>query len=371
MALRLSRTSYALLAVWISWMTLSCAPLPPYGAYAAPVAFLAISDDGHCSSSQNDCPKLLPDRYRAEHDAALREIVRVVKNLQDTQNGNINRIATSLDGLRHGLERFAPCDSVAKCPGIESDGLTRDVRVIGLEEQISRVIGAIDSMRGRGRECCGSDVKDLREAQKELSDTTQGLAKRVETLEKTIKDSEVSKNKWLIALVVFFFTLAGAMIGGLGISAYMNRIFSQSNNPFPGDDVEVLKGRSNEIVEGYRHYSNLRFAVFTLFVAMSGALGALNFGKDYQEMTKDLHPVLPLGGILLTIAFAIMEFVIDLNQTEYYYMARALRNSPTREAIALGVRHPTVSHWNQKVRFPIWGILGLVIGVWTAVIIFS
>ena len=159
-------------------------------------------------------------------------------------------------------------------------------------------------------------------------------------------------------------------------NAFLNR---PRTNVFSEDRVaRLLVNAAEQISQEERHYSNLRFALFTLFMAVSGVLGALYLNKDYVAATQSIHTKLPIIGLLLTIVFASLEFAIDWIETEYSYMGRAvwkywqdeikqgggevntkkLLDNPN--SLSIGGVSPPIS-W---VRGPIWGIFFLAALLW-------
>jgi hypothetical protein len=46
---------------------------------------------------------------------------------------------------------------------------------------------------------------------------------------------------------------------------------------------ESLRHEYTEVVQNIRHYSNLRFAIFTIFIAVMGGVGFVAFGKGQFE----------------------------------------------------------------------------------------
>lgn len=361
--LELSRLGRIILWMWAILLAQGCYPLPPLSSYAGPVTFSGPSE-GNCSSTLKSCLGFHPNPYRVEYEAALRELGRVAKDAheaQQTTKTSLAQITASLDGLRRSLRKPAGCDDTVKCPEVGKNGLSGDVRVIGLEDQAGRLIEAIHSLRENKREGSVSELGTIGEALRKLTEGNQDLIQRVDTLEKNAHKNESEKNSVKRWMTLLGFAGVGILLGWL-VNRKMGKDFTP--NPYLADEAD-LANCGVEITDGYKHYSTLRFAVFTLFVAMSGALGTLHFGKDYQYLTKELHPLIPALGIFLSMGFALMEFVVDLNQTEYFYMARAAWMHNKR--IALGRRERKVSDWNQIVRYPIWTIFGIVAGVWVII----
>ena len=65
-----------------------------------------------------------------------------------------------------------------------------------------------------------------------------------------------------------------------------------------------------EIVTSFRHYSNLRFAILTLFSGASAGLLASAFGDVLKNASPDLRYVLRIVGFVLSIGFLAAEFSI-------------------------------------------------------------
>lgn len=66
-----------------------------------------------------------------------------------------------------------------------------------------------------------------------------------------------------------------------------------------------------EVMAGLRHYSALRFAVFTLFVAVAGGLSTVAFGIGIDKPNSQLSLVARLAGVVVTFIFAGFEYLTD------------------------------------------------------------
>lgn len=72
---------------------------------------------------------------------------------------------------------------------------------------------------------------------------------------------------------------------------------SERNEP---RSEESLRHEYTEAVQNMRHYSNLRFAMFTIFFAVMGGVGFVAFGKDrFDEYTAVVARIAALPVILL------------------------------------------------------------------------
>jgi hypothetical protein len=77
---------------------------------------------------------------------------------------------------------------------------------------------------------------------------------------------------------------------------------SEQNQP---RSEESLRHEYTEVVQHMRHYSNLRFAVFTIFFAVMGGVGFVAFGKDQFEAEAAL--VARIAGLPVIALFWLYE----------------------------------------------------------------
>lgn len=66
-----------------------------------------------------------------------------------------------------------------------------------------------------------------------------------------------------------------------------------------------------ETLLSLRHYSNLRFAIFGVFVAITAALLAALYGTGDPPLPKRLDVTLRLFGVLTAASFWWIEFTLD------------------------------------------------------------
>jgi hypothetical protein len=81
-----------------------------------------------------------------------------------------------------------------------------------------------------------------------------------------------------------------------------------------GVSAEGLRHQYTEILTEIRHYSNLRFAIFTLFFAVSGALlsAAFGFFEIKGSVTaRQVQSFMRPGGLLVTLLFFLYELRIQ------------------------------------------------------------
>ena len=68
---------------------------------------------------------------------------------------------------------------------------------------------------------------------------------------------------------------------------------------------ENLRHEYSEVVQNIRHYSNLRFAIFTIFFAVMGGIGFVSFGGGQFEAHAAL--VARVAGFAVIILFWLYE----------------------------------------------------------------
>lgn len=82
----------------------------------------------------------------------------------------------------------------------------------------------------------------------------------------------------------------------------------------PAVPAEGLRHEYTEVLSEIRHYSNLRFAIFTLFFAVSGALLSAAFGLIEVKgdvTSRQLQSFVRFGGLLITCLFFLYELRIQ------------------------------------------------------------
>ena len=98
---------------------------------------------------------------------------------------------------------------------------------------------------------------------------------------------------------------------------------SEQNQP---RSEESLRHEYTEVVQNMRHYSNLRFAIFTIVFAVMGGIGFVAFGKDQFDAHTAL--VARIAGIPFVVLFWLYEertsFRFDACQSVAVNLERAL-----------------------------------------------
>ncbi|MFE8069428.1 hypothetical protein QQM79_00045 [Marinobacteraceae bacterium S3BR75-40.1] len=80
-----------------------------------------------------------------------------------------------------------------------------------------------------------------------------------------------------------------------------------------GDEV-----RFQEMMATVRHYSTLRFAILTVFVAINGAVLVQFFDCDLSRQNPDLIGLFRIGGALNAVIFFVFELALNANLTELW-----------------------------------------------------
>lgn len=64
---------------------------------------------------------------------------------------------------------------------------------------------------------------------------------------------------------------------------------------------ESLRHEYTEVVQSIRHYSNLRFAIFTIFFAVMGGVGFVGFGQE--QFSAQAALVARIAGFAVAVVF--------------------------------------------------------------------
>jgi hypothetical protein len=173
---------------------------------------------------------------------------------------------------------------------------------------------------------------------------------------------------FIVLAIVVFLIVRFAIRTTCLITGFMVEHYETNGSNIFQDSAHLLAKSPEQLSEEERHYSKLRFAIFTIFMAISGALGTINLQKDYQDTTRSMHDILPIIGMFVTIVFASFEFAIDWIETEYGYMARAIwlsaisntNKEHQSDSVSIGGATDPMN-W---VRCPIWAIYGFAASFW-------
>lgn len=78
-------------------------------------------------------------------------------------------------------------------------------------------------------------------------------------------------------------------------------------------EKELEDRKLAELMNSIRHYSTLRFAMLTVYFAVTGGFLVKFFDCDFSVRYPELHGLFQIAGSLVTAAFFIFEVVLDDN----------------------------------------------------------
>lgn len=219
------------------------------------------------------------------------------------------------------------------------------------------------------------------------------LSKQVKHLKETLNNSGERISP--LAIFAILLSVVGIVVSfsvptTIFITRFMREHYETNEVNIFENFAQLLARNPEQLSEEERHYSKLRFAIFTIFIAISGALVTIMLQKDYHETTKSMHDILPIIGIIVTIVFASFEFAIDWIETEYGYMSRAIWRHAiledraglvgigganlqprTGSGLVSSVSIGGATDPMDWVRCPIWTIYGLAATFWFWLLIFQ
>jgi hypothetical protein len=110
-----------------------------------------------------------------------------------------------------------------------------------------------------------------------------------------------------------------------------------------------------------RHYSNLRFAVLTVFFAVIGGVGSVAFGIVEIKSPPSLNVMrwARIAGLLFTLVFSWFEVLLDLNLRHFLRIAKGLEDS-------LGYTQFKARkfHYMPRAIYATWCMYALIIAFW-------
>lgn len=353
----------------------SCVPLTPLHLYGETI--ISGMKEAECLKTQTDRPCVIQRIDTGSLSSRLEDMKKVLKE--------------SKEELLH-MSRHASSGQIPPCPNrttcADGSGLESRLKaqLSRLEGQIDRLVAACEPFTQSEDEDCEVALASHSYRLEALTNSVADLSKRVLVLEKKFSNENQTTTRggcWLVwwAAVILVVLMAGCFAGDR-VSRFMKKRFEmpsattdapsvQRPSNIYAADAHRLIYCSKEITETYRHYSNLRFALFTLFLAISGAMGSLYFHKDYLETTLSIRPFLPVIGVIVTAVFAVLEFAVDLIQTEYSYMAKAAWDyqesfigPPAMSHHKVSPLGATATMSKDWIRMPIATIFVLAFGFW-------
>lgn len=124
---------------------------------------------------------------------------------------------------------------------------------------------------------------------------------------------------------------------------------STPTNTSPGSEVDTATEYS-ETLTSLRHYSNLRFAIFSVFAGITAALLAAVYGRD-TPLSGRVDIALRLFGVLVTASFWWIEFTLDGYITAF-----------ARKAAVLNPRSHLMDRPSLRRRGVPWATMSLHVG---------
>lgn len=135
----------------------------------------------------------------------------------------------------------------------------------------------------------------------------------------------------------------------LGSPAYLARIektigclsengVTRTTLAVKGEDMDTEKEYSETLLS-FRHYSNLRFAIFSVFIAITAGLIAALYGKDALSGPKELSLALRIFGLIMALSFWWIEITLDGYVTAFAKKAVDLNpQSHLNDRPAMGIK---------------------------------
>jgi hypothetical protein len=130
-------------------------------------------------------------------------------------------------------------------------------------------------------------------------------------------------------------------------------------------ELEALKHEYSEANNNLRHYSGLRFAIFSVYFAVAGGLISVAFGIVDAKLSNQASVSLmaKIGGLLVTIVFFMFEMRLELLVRHHQNVANTLERP-------LGYRQMSTRPQYRflKTYYYTWGLFILLILFWIVVI---
>lgn len=124
----------------------------------------------------------------------------------------------------------------------------------------------------------------------------------------------------------------------------------------------LLKHEYSEVNQNFRHYSNLRFAIFTVFFAITGVLIASTFGISNEQISES-RAFLKLGGVIVTLVFFVLEHILNEYLRHFAKVAVDLEQKlgytqfSTRPTFKVQARHATYALYILFLLFWIYALI--------------
>lgn len=115
--------------------------------------------------------------------------------------------------------------------------------------------------------------------------------------------------------------------------------------------ISIRHFRLQELMANVRHYSNLRFAMLTVFFAVNGGLLMTFFDCDFAANHPGLGWLFEAAGTLITLAFFIFEAALNSNLSKSWEAISLLVDS---NDYLVRHRQPWKSRWVPAATFGIF-----------------
>jgi hypothetical protein len=135
-------------------------------------------------------------------------------------------------------------------------------------------------------------------------------------------------------------------------------------NKVQGQSLEGLRQEYSELNQNFRHYSALRFAILTVFFAVTGGLASVAFGFA-QNVPPTISFAAKIGGFLISIMFFMFEIILQSYLHHFGNTFRKLEKS-------LGYSHMSTRPHSRIIRTQnaTYGFFICVIAFWTYALFF-
>ena len=137
-------------------------------------------------------------------------------------------------------------------------------------------------------------------------------------------------------------------------------ITSLSNTP-EAERYECLRHAYTEAATSFRHYSNLRFAILSVYVALVGALGGVALGILGSAPTITVVRLSAFAAILVSGTFFTCEIVCERNR---HHFAEVMRDLEAILPCKAMVRFPISSLFQAARAFKLLYSFNLLLWFW-------
>lgn len=129
-------------------------------------------------------------------------------------------------------------------------------------------------------------------------------------------------------------------------------------------DIESLRHQHTEANSNLRHYSGLRFIIFTVYFAVSGGVCSIAFdliGSKYTGATN-VAVVARWTGLLVTFVFFYLEYICEFYLRHFHHAVRHLED-------LLGHHVAKRPHPKFRPVYVTWSLYAVAAGFWIYVLV--